>query len=323
MPKFALNNEFVPVSVYFIENCLKNVSGSFLKVYLYSLGLASKGMDADTETIAKELDMLESDVLQAFNYWKSVGMIIEDEGVVEFLTRPQQDELFGATEQVVYKEADTMKKSTYDSVEVAKKISESNSLSEMVQLAQELLAKPLSPDELETLFWLNDELGFSAEAVLLLLDYCISREKRNMRYIEKVAISWHEQGIISPEDIMEHIASEEEKNTTAYKLRKAMGIADRPITAPEEAYLNKWCEEFKIPEDMIILAYESCLLNTSKLSFPYMDKIIERWHSQGIMTRAQAEEDNQKYKKKSTGANDIYKDKFSHPDLEALTRNKD
>lgn len=322
MPKFALNNEFVPVSVYFVENCIKNVSGSFLKVYLYALGLASKGIDADTQTIAKELDMLESDVLKAFNYWKSVGMIIEDEGVVEFLSKPQQDELFNTPEQTTYKEPETVKKSNYDSVEVAKKISQSSSLSEMVQLAQELLAKPLSPDELETLFWLNDELDFSAEAILLLLDYCISREKRNIRYIEKVAISWHEQGVISPEDIMEYIAREEEKNTTSYKLRKAMGIADRPITAPEEAYLNKWCEEFKIPEDMIILAYEFCLLNTSKLSFPYMDKIIERWHSQGIMTRAQAEEDNQKYKKKPTGGNDIYKDKFSHSDLEALTRNK-
>lgn len=323
MPKFALNNEFVPVSVYFIENCLKNVSGGFLKVYLYALGLASKCVDADTETIAKELNMLESDVLQAFSYWKSIGMLIEDEGVVEFLPRPQNEEFFAEPEQAAYQETAAFKKANYDSVEIAKKISENNSLSEMVQLAQELLAKPLSTSELETLFWLNDELGFSAEAILLLLDYCISKDKRNMRYIEKVAISWHEQGFVSPDAIMEALANEEEKNTVAYKLRRAMGIADRPITTPEEAYLNKWCEEFKIPEDMIILAYEQCLLNTSKLSFPYMDKIIERWHSQGITTRQQAEDDNNKYKKHITGSKDIYKDTFSHSDLEMLTRNKD
>ena len=95
------------------------------------------------------------------------------------------------------------------------------------------------------------------------------------------------------------------------------------MSAPEEAYFNKWCEEFNLPEDMIILAYESCLLNTSKLSFPYMDKIIERWHEQGISTRQQAEEDNQKYRKNITGQKDIYQDNFSHSDLELLTRNKD
>lgn len=317
MPKFTLNNEFIPVSVYFVENCIKNVGGGFLKVYLYALGLAAKGVEVDTETIAKELEMLESDVLQAFAYWKSVGMIIEDGGVVEFLSKPQNEEFFPIADQTAYQEP---KKTSYDSVEVAKKIAENNSLSEMVQVAQELLAKTLSPNELETLFWLNDELGFSAEAILLILDYCISKDKRNMRYIEKVAIAWHEKGIVSTDQIMENIQLEEEKNTTAYRLRKAMGIADRPITAPEDAFLTKWCDEYQIPEDMIMLAYESCLLNTSKLSFPYMDKIIERWHLEGINTRADAEADNQKYKKKSNQGG-IYTDKFSHTDLERLTRN--
>ena len=320
MPKFTLNNEFIPISVYFVENCIKNVGGGFLKVYLYSLNLAQKGAEVDTETIARELDMLESDVLQALAYWKNVGMIIEDGGVVEFLPKPQNDELFPVIEQVSHSEPNNLKKSTYDSVEIAKKIAENSSLSEMVQVATELLAKTLSPNELETLYWLNDELGFSAEAILLILDYCISMNKRNMRYIEKVAVSWHEKGIVTPEQIMEYIASEEEKNTTAYRLRKAMGIADRPITAPEDAFLSKWCEEYQIPEDMIILAYEQCLLNTSKLSFPYMDKIIERWHQQGIKTRIDAEADNLKYKKKSNQSG-MYGDNFSHTDLEKLTRN--
>ncbi len=321
MPKFALNNEFIPVSVYFVENCLKDVSGSFLKVYLYALGLAQKGAEVDTETIAGELNMLESDVLQALAYWKNAGMIIEDGGVVEFLPKPQTEELFPVYEQNTHTEPIVSKKTSYDSVEVAKRISENSSLSEMVQLAQELLAKPLSTQELETLYWLNDDLGFCAEAILLILDYCISMDKRNMRYIEKVAISWHEKGIVTPDQIMENIAQEEEKNTTAYRLRRAMGIADRPLAAPEESYLNKWCDEFMIPEDMIILAYELCLLNTSKLSLPYMDKIIERWHSQGIKTRAEAEADNQKYKQKANNSKDIYSDRFSHTDLEKLTRN--
>ena len=320
MPKFALNNEFIPVSVYFVENCLKDANGGFLKVYLFALGLAQKGANVDTDFIAQELDMLESDVLQAFNYWKSVGMIIEDEGIIEFVPKPQNDELFPVNEQIAHTENNNIKKENYDSVEVAKRISESESLSEMVQVAHELLARPLGAGELETLYWLNDELGFSAEAILLILDYCISREKRNMRYIEKVAISWHEKGIITPEQIMENMQAEEEKNTTAYRLRKAMGIADRPITAPEDAFLTKWLEEFLIPEDMVILAYEQCLLNTSKLSFPYMDKIIERWYQQGIKTREDAEADNLKYKKKSN-QNNMYGDSFSHTDLEKLTRN--
>ena len=115
MPKFTLNNEFIPVSVYFVENCIKNVGGGFLKVYLYALGLATKGAEVDTETVAKELDMLESDVLQAFSYWKSVGMIIEDGGVIEFLSKPQTEELFPVIEQPSHQEFNNQKKPSYDS----------------------------------------------------------------------------------------------------------------------------------------------------------------------------------------------------------------
>ena len=70
---------------------------------------------------------------------------------------------------------------------------------------------------------------------------------------------------------------------------------------------------------MILLAYEYCLINTSKLSFPYMNKIIERWHSQGIKTRAEAESDNKKYKTQSNSSN-LYNDDFNHSELEKLTR---
>ena len=77
-----LDRDSVAVPVYFIENCLNNASGSFLKVYLYTLNLASKGIDADTQSIATALDMLESDVIQAINYWKTTGMIVEDSGII-------------------------------------------------------------------------------------------------------------------------------------------------------------------------------------------------------------------------------------------------
>ena len=201
MSKFVVNHEYIPVPSYFIENCLKDASGAFLKVYLYALNIAVKGGETDNASIANELNLLESDVLQAFEYWKKSGMIIEDSGITEFCAAPIQEYPIDENTQVSEKHTPAPK--SYDTVEVAKKITENQSLSELVTLAQDLLAKPLTTSDLESLYWLYDELGFSTEAILLILDYCISIDKKNMRYIEKVAVSWHEKGIISTDRIME------------------------------------------------------------------------------------------------------------------------
>ena len=318
MPKFVISNDFIPVSVYFIENFLKEASGSFLKVYLYGLHLAVMGADVDTASIASDLEMLESDVLQAFVYWKNKGLILEENGIVEFCQKPMHI----MEEAPKTDKNEDFNKKHYTSTQITSTISQNQDLSELVLLAQELLAKPLSSQELETIYWFYDDLGFSTEAILLLLDYCISRDKRNMRYIEKVAITWHEKGVKTADHIMEYINEEEIKFSSVYKIQKGLGIADRQLSNAEEQYINKWQIKYKMSEEMIMLAYECCLLNTSKLSMPYMDKILERWNNQGIYTKADVEKDNKNFKKKSSNGFNAFEDSFNHEALEELTRNK-
>lgn len=315
-----MNNEFIPISRYFIENFLKEASGSFLKVYLFGLHLASVGADVDTASIAQELEMLESDVLQAFAYWKNKGIVLEENGVIEFCHKPVNliDDV--QPSQQLQPEMFSSDKKRYNSQEITDSIENNQKLSELVVIAQELFAKPLSPQELETIYWFYDDLGFSTEAILLLLDYCISRDKRHIRYIEKVAISWHEKGIKTADRIMEHISEEERKFSTVYKIQKGLSIADRALSNAEEQYIEKWLNKFGMSEDMIMLAYEYCLLNTSKLSMPYMDKILERWNKQGIYTKEAADQDNKAFKDKSTAGFNAFEDSFNHQELEELTR---
>lgn len=319
MPKFTIHNEFIPVSMYFIENHLKDVPGIFLKVYLYALSLAGKDINLDINEIAQALDILESDVLKSFTYWKEAGMIIEENGIIEFLQKPlshTQNTVFN--QNIENQVVDT--NNNYDSIAIAKRLSDNQSLSELVILTEDLMAKPLTPQELETLFWFHDELCFSTEAILLILDYCISRNKKNMNYIEKVAISWHENGIKTTEQIMEYIESEEKKNSVFYRLQKAMSIADRALSPAEEEYIKKWLEEYKTSDEMILYAYELCILNTTKLSFPYMDKIISRWNTQGIKTLDEAKADNKNFKNKSSASFNAFEDSFDHDTLEHLTQ---
>ncbi len=330
--KFYLNCEYVPVASAFIEEYLPKANAVFVKIYLYALNLAAKGEEVEFLAIARALNLLESDVVQCFEYWKEEGIVEFSGKDIFFKAITSGKENQASTAPLQQQEPPQKKTSSsgpsYAPGEVARAISENSMLSETFLLAQEILGKPLNPSDTETLYWFFDGLKFSPEVILMLLEYCVSKEKRRMNYIEKVALSWHEHGITTIEAADDYIQKENERSGHIYSIRKALGIIDRALSPSEEQFINRWSEMYKMDESMISYAYDQCILQTAKLSFPYMDKILERWYKEGIHTVEQAEHDNKVFKSSHENRSnpeknfDIYSDDYDHEALEALTRKK-
>lgn len=311
MAEFITRNEYVQISADFIKNELKEANGEYVKVYLYILALAATGEQMTTAELARELNLIESDILNAFSYWRQKGALKED-GERIYIGK---DTTPIPSAPVAPKE----EKKVYDSIQVSEKISTTRELSDMMHLAQDIFGRILTQSEMESIYWFYDGLNFSPEAILLLLEFCVSKGKTSMKYIEKVALSWNEKGAHEADTIMQLIRQEEQKNNFLYSMRKALGIADRALSQNEEQFLLKWKNEKGMSEEMIALAYEYCIIQTAKLSFPYMDRIIERWFTQGIKTIDEAEADNKNFKqKKNTDSGK----RPEYTDLENLTRGR-
>lgn len=331
MSQFYLNSEYVPVPLVFIEKFLPHANATFVKIYLYSLGIAAQGGSADYSAIASALGLLESDVMQAFNYWAEKGILKnENDNIIFGNMQTDSAPVSAPPKPMTDAPAERSGRPSYAPSEVANAIADNSTLSEMVMLAQEILGKTLNPSDTETLYWFYDGLKFSPEVILMLLEYCVSKEKRRMSYIEKVAVSWHERGITSMEAVNDYIKKDAERSGYIYSVRKLLGITDRALSQSEEQFINRWHEMYKMDEDMISLAYEQCIIQTAKLSFPYMEKILERWYKQGIHTPEQAEQDNRAFRNsqvQNQGPADvrtfgIYSDNYDHEKLEKLTRKK-
>lgn len=306
MSEFILNNSFLPVPLRFAEHFLRDANGTFVKVYLFMLSLAVSGRQADNAEIARELNILESDVVQAISYWSGCGVLVEENGKISFCS------LDAAAPA---EEAET------PHIPTAAKIMQSPETAQLLSLAETMFGRPLTPSEMETLCWICDELSFSPEAVLMLLEYCINRDKKQIKYIEKVAIAWHEKGITDMKGVEAYIKSEEERKSYLYALRKSMGLLDRQLSKSEQAYFAKWHDTHGMSDEMILLAYDYCVTQTAKLSFPYMDKIIERWAANNIRSIEAAEEDNKKFRRSSaSGSDSVYSDSYDHDALEKLNR---
>ena len=230
-----------------------------LTYYLYLLMLESEKASMEFSDIAETLGLLESDLMLAVKYWETAGVITKNGD--SFVFGAKIAEPASSPEDIIAKKPRTEN--------LASIIEADRSLSDMLMVSQEILGKTISGSDMETIYWFYSELKMSPEAILLLLEHCVSKGKTRMNYIEKVAVSWSEMGLTSAESVALYIKNEEQKTGFLYSIRKIMGIADRSLSQIEEKYLTKWHEEMGMDEEMIALAYEYCIIQTAKLSFPY------------------------------------------------------
>lgn len=314
MPLFTHKNGFIPVPTAFIKDKLPSSNPTFVKVYLYLLMLANENISMQYSDIANTLGLLESDLMQAVTYWENQGELFRSGDTVSFSSgTPQGAEILKAP----VADGSSAPRHVQNLAEI---IAGNQSLADMYMLSQEILGKTITEKDMETLYWFHTDLGMSPEVILLLLEYCVSKGKNRMSYIEKVAISWNEMGLNNSENVAIYLQSEEQKTGFLYSIRKIMGISDRNLGQMEEKFLFKWHDELGMSEEMIALAYEYCIINTAKLSFPYMDKIITRWHSTGITTVPEAEADNRKFKTSGAPSDQSFLEGYDHEALEKLSR---
>jgi DnaD/phage-associated family protein len=52
----------------------------------------------------------------------------------------------------------------------------------------------------------------------------------------------------------------------------------------QSEFLHKWSGVFGYAMNMIYLAYEEMANHTDKISFAYMNKVLENWHEAGVRT---------------------------------------
>ena len=152
------------------------------------------------------------------------------------------------------------------------------------------LGRSLNTEELKILLGFVRYLGMTPELVSVLVCYCKDRARRkgslrnpSLRAIEKEAYAWAEQGIESVEDAAAFIQNENVRNSRISRLMGLLQIHGRSLTGAEERYAKAWLD-MDLSEELISMAYERTCLNTGGLNWAYMNKILQRWHDQGLRT---------------------------------------
>ena len=178
----------------------------------------------------------------------------------------------------------------YTERDVVQAVDTDNSFRALYGEVQRLLGRALNIEELKILLGFVRYLNMPGEVIQMLICYCKDRARRrgssrnpSLRTIEKEAYAWAERGIDSIEEASAFIQSQNVRASRLSQLMNALQIRGRNLTPAEERYAQSWLE-MGFDNEAIAMAYERTCLNTGGLNWAYMNKILQRWHGQGLHT---------------------------------------
>ena len=143
------------------------------------------------------------------------------------------------------------------------------------------LGRPLNHGDNATLMYLTTTAGVPQTSVLLATAYAVSVDKPSVRYIENLVLSWADEEIITPEQVDGKIRDLTETRASAEKVEKILALP-RPLNAVQAKLAHKWLTVWCFSDAILQHAQTLTLENCDKFSPAYMDKILERWHVEGI-----------------------------------------
>lgn len=263
---------FTPVNNVFIEKYMPQARGEFIKIYLLMLKHNISGeFGVSSSILASSLNLLESDIMNALNYWN-------DQGVVKFT---QIDKMGNFNVEFLDLVDEPIKpKKQVDLLEALG----SENTKGMLKDIEMLLARPLSPNEMSTYLNWQKEFGFSSELILILMEYCISKSKSDSRYIEKVALSWYDLKITTIDQAQNLIKKTEDKWVNIRKVLTYLGITNTDIMKPQQDLIEKWLLIYKFPNEVILKACDICFERLNRADFKYIDGILTNWNKNDIRT---------------------------------------
>ena len=184
----------------------------------------------------------------------------------------------GGTSSELSTSADYIRSLTPDHISELKQNEE---VSQLLYIAEQYLAKTLTPIEMQKIFFFYDELHMSADLIEYLVEYCVSRGRKSMRYIETVALAWTRDGVTTVE-MARDASSRFSKDY--YTILKAMGISGRNPVENEISYIDTWRKTHGFDLELIQEACSRTVLSTGQPSFQYADKILSGWKKKNVHT---------------------------------------
>ena len=271
----------------FIDEYMTSANGEFVKIYLYLLRcMNSPDCSFSISETADKFEHTEKDVQRALKYWEKMNLLrleydaqqnISSIYFTDTVGAPQMGQ--PAIQQPVTKTVSSLHTETFSEIPVPTpapvselpkrpsmpqysaddmlRFQEKEDIQELLFVTESYLGHPLNQSDIQILLFWYDELHFSADVIIFLIEHAISKGHKSLRYMNSIALSWSDAQVKTVEDARNNISS---YSKIHYAVAKAFGIQNRNLVSIEVDFVNKWTQELGYGLDIISEACKRTIL---------------------------------------------------------------
>ena len=283
---------------------LNRAKKSELKILYY---LFAHGRSADLAEICRALEETPDSVSSALAFWRGVGVIdlSDEEDTPEAkqplsITEKQPPEAASAKKETEPSEArpepaaqvpspspSPSPTSGYTLAEIASARDRNAEFASLVSYLEKLAGRLYNEAEQGIVLFLYDTLGIKCEVIMGVAQYCVSKGKSSIRYIQKTVMNLTDEGIHTYEELEAYLLDRKQKDDYRGMVKRVIG-ASRAFTKPECGHIDRW-EKRGISEDLVALSYEKTISKIGKPQIAYMAKILDGWLEKDLKTPEEVE----------------------------------
>ncbi len=335
------------ISNFFIDYYMTDANGEFVKVYLYLVRIMNSGKAVTVADIADHFNLTEKDICRAIKYWISkevlrleynqagtlmgitllplvpqkakseldnIAMFKQPKKVIDIAPEVEYQEVLPDTEDDDWEEEITVpNKGSYAPKVIKAKKESDEAFAQILYIIETYFKRCITSKEIQSLMYIYDQLKFAPDLLEYLIEYCVSADKKNVNYMEAVAIDWYQRGIKTVANAKEEAI---DFNSLYICVLKQLGIPRRKPTQIETDYIDTWYNGYAFDKTVILEACKRAITNNPQsANFAYVNGILESWHKSNVRKLSDIDELDKKWqegKKKITKKNQVTNNQFNN-----------
>lgn len=279
-----------PIENLFINDFMPMANGTHVKVYLMGYHFATQQQErASNETLAKHLNLSIEDVVQAWRFWESKGLVkcvdldsssSSHQFEVSFISVRQiyLDNNYSLTRGLVTPTPTSsipdMNPTPSDRLFSAM----SNPIiKSMFGDVQYLVRRPLLPQEhVRILNWMTD---YKMDPDMIERAFHITYEERKIQdfhfnYVEGILTKWYDKRILTLSALDEYAATIDHRHLLYKQVYQAIGVNNRLVSAGDKELIDHWCDKDELTHDFILHVIKEATKRTTNPNLNYIAKVI-------------------------------------------------
>ena len=260
---------YIFFSYYFSE-----LSGDYLKIYMYMIFLSKYKKDIKLNDLSKKLNIPLKTITDGINYLE------ENKLITRKTTGYIITELQELTLHNLYSPNLTISKEKVE--QTAKNKSRAKAIEHINNMYFQGIMGPSWYNDIDLWF---KKYNFDEQVMIALFDYCYNRSAMHRNYIQTVAEAWSANKVQTWNDLDKYYEKQENLNKFKKAIAKKLGKYNG-LTQYEEAYIENWVLNFGYNMDVIEIALKRTTLKQNP-TFEYINNIITDWHDRNLKTPAE------------------------------------